>query len=318
MEGGEPIGTVLSILLLILKILGITLLVILGLVILILVLVLCVPIRYDLKGRYRDDGLKAKGGIHWLLKLVHVKLAAINAQILVKVNVLGRCFKKMHIGKWDEEPEASEEGGAPKTEAEPEKKPEQKDKKENAPAQPYDAVFAGMEEAEEKEKKERKAEKKKEAAADPAAGESEEGTDIRELIRKAEVFLDDEKNQYTIHLILKQLLRMGKHLLPTRFLVEGRLGLGDPAKTGELVGKVYRFYPLYGDHIRLDGVYDEEVKDIYAEIGGRIRLGVFVEIAVRLLLNKNFRSWLKQMKKDKNEKNDKNGQPAEQPEAAAA
>ena len=167
MEGGEPIGTVLSILLLILKILGITLLVILGLVILILVLVLCVPIRYDLKGRYRDDGLKAKGGIHWLLKLVHVKLAAINAQILVKVNVLGRCFKKMHIGKWDEEPEASEEGGAPKTEAEPEKKPEQKDKKENAPAQPYDAVFAGMEEAEEKEKKERKAEKRRKSPRTP-------------------------------------------------------------------------------------------------------------------------------------------------------
>ena len=289
---------------------------ILGLVILILVLVLCVPIRYDLKGRY-NEGLKAKGGVHWLLKLLHIKFAAINAQILVKVNVLGHCFKKMHIGKWDEEPAEDEAQKAEEKAGEKAEEKQEKEEKKPEPAQPFDAVFAKMDE-EAAEQEHKKKEKKEEQPSVPAE-KTEGGEDLKEWFRKAEEFLDDEKNQYTIHLVLKQLRRLGKHLLPTKFLIEGKLGTGDPAKTGEIVGKVYRFYPLYGDHIRLDGVYDEKVTDVYAELAGRIRLGVFVEIAVRLLLNKNFRSWLKQMKKDKNEeKDEKNDQPGAQPEAAAA
>ena len=279
--------------------------------ILILVLVLCVPIRYDLKARY-NEGFKAKAGVHWLLRLLHIKVAAINAQILVKVNVFGHCFKKLHLGKWGEE-ESEETASEQKPEKEPEKEEEKEEPKAEekppASAQPFDAVFANMEEEE----------KPKEEKPGAVPKEEEDGAeDFKEMIRKAEDFLNDEKNQYTIHLILKQLCKLGKHLLPTKFLVEGKLGLGDPAKTGEIIGKVYRFYPLYGDHIRLDGVYDEKVTNVYTEIAGRIRLGILVEIAVRLLLNKNFRQWIG-LKKKKNKKDSKEeGQPGTQPEAAAA
>ncbi len=278
--------------------------------ILILVLVLCVPIRYDLKARY-NEGFRARAGVHWLLRLLHIKAAAINAQILVKVNVFGHCLKKQHLGKWGEE-ENEEAASEQKPEKEPEKKEEKEEpeaeEKPPAPAQPFDAVFAEMEE-----------EKPEEEKPGAVPEEAEDGAeDFREMIRKVEAFLDDEKNQYTIHLILKQLRKLGKHLLPTKFLIEGKLGLDDPAKTGEIIGKVYRFYPLYGDHIRLDGVYDEKVTNVYTEIAGRIRLGILVEIAVRLLLNKNFRQWIG-LKKKKNKKDSKEeGQPGTQPEAAAA
>ena len=129
---------------------------------------------------------------------------------------------------------------------------------------------------------------------------------LEALIDKVSDFWDDDKNRYTVELILKQLKKLGKHLLPTYFQLEGRLGLGDPAKTGRIVGQVYRFYPLYGNHIRLDGVYDEKVAEGTVEIRGRIRLGILVEIAVRLLLNKNFRKWLRQMKKKDKSETEKN------------
>ena len=73
----------------------------LGLVLLIVVLVLCVPIRYNVKARYQD-AFKAKAGVHWLLRLIHVKLEAINAQIRVRICALGHCFKKIYIGDWGE------------------------------------------------------------------------------------------------------------------------------------------------------------------------------------------------------------------------
>ena len=372
---------------------------------LILLLVLLVPIRYNVKGRYNEQ-LKAKVSVSWLLKLIHVKLEAIQLQIRVRICVLGFAVKKMYLGNWgDEAPdkqkdkdqeEAPEEGGgkapaaadektdggaaekAPDKAAEKEKEGAQKAKqaeastvvpeygeddifaleKEPAPAEEAakpeekkeegdkapetaDAAAAETPAAEQKkdrfdrlfDKLEKKAaekqaeldalkaekdkktgetpEQKEEKASGEAQAQPEETTEEEkqeenfleqalDWVDKISDFWDDEKNQKAVWLIERQLLRLGRHLLPTKLKVEGELGLGDPSKTGALVGKIYSLYPLYGDHIRIDGVYDEKRTNIYAELGGRLRLGVFVEIALRLLLNARIRRWLKKvLKKDK-------------------
>ena len=106
-----------------------------------------------------------------------------------------------------------------------------------------------------------------------------------------------------MRLIGKQLKKIGRHLKPTHFLVEGELGFGDPAKTGKIMGTLYSFYPVFRDHIRIDGNYEEQVMKLRLELKGRLRLGIFVEVALRLLLNKNLRQWIKKLThKDKNEK----------------
>ncbi len=305
-----------TVLLTILKILGIVLLAVLGLVLLIVVLVLCVPIRYNVKARYQD-AFKAKAGVHWLLRFIHVKLEAINAQIRVRICAFGHCFKKLYIGSWGEEsaeesaaetPEAKKPGAKESAAAEESRKKadEKKKKKAEEPEKkkaelseekkdPFDAVFESMEEEEE--------------VPEEKGGGAEK---IQALIEKVSDFWDDDKNRFTVELILKQLKKLGKHLLPTYFQLEGRLGLGDPAKTGRIVGQVYRFYPLYGEHIRLDGVYDEKVTEGTVEIRGRIRLGILVEIAVRLLLNKNFRKWLRQLSSKDGDETEKNGKEPEE------
>jgi len=306
-------------------------------VILIVALVLLVPIRYDIKARYAD-GIKAKLGVHWLLKMIHVKLAAINAQILVRIKLFGFTLKKLHVGNWGEEenaadgadPQISSDEGKTDVPAESKKKGSEEaadnnKKTSEAPKEKpdeFDALFEKMKrEREEKEARKKKHDKTNvtdEEKTPPEEAEKISGKKVSELLQKAEDFLDDEKNQYTIHLINRQLLKVGKHLLPTHFLVDGRLGLDNPAATGELIGKIYRFYPLYGDHIRLEGVYDHPETNIYTEIKGRIRLGIFVEVAVRLLLNKNFRHWLKfLLKKEKTTEVTENNTQTEPNKAAA-
>ena len=355
---------------------------ILGLVLLILLLVLFVPLRYNVKGRYHEQ-LKAKLSVSWLLKLIHVKAEAIQTQIRVRICVFGHAFKKMYLGNWGDEKKTGEEAGNDKKETDgedaaeaaadkKEKKPEPAVKKEEpaplpepeeapaekaeeppqekAPEPPkeekkkdrYDALFEKLEQkAAEKQaeldalkakqealKKEK--EKRQEASAEQtpqAPEEREEASFLKtaaEWIEKISDFWDDEKNQDAVYLIERQLLRLGKHLLPTRFQVEGELGLGDPAKTGQIIGKIYRFYPLYGEHIRLDGVYDEKRINIYTEVGGRIRLGVIVGAALRLLLNARIRRWIKELKhrndgeEDGEEKKTKRAGHKEKSQASAA
>ena len=312
---------------------------------LIVILVLAVPFRYDIKARYHE-GVKAKGGVHWLLKLIHVKFAAINAQVLVKVNVLGHTFKKLHVGNWGEKP--------PKPDPEPEEaRPvsegedifSAQDEPESDAAEPAPEAEESSAETEEKpaeetaapEPEEKPEEEKAEEAPDSSEASAEAGQEegkslderLEELEEKwdalmekydtAEAFLSDEKNQKTISLILKQLKKLGKHLLPTHFLLDGDLGLKDPAKTANLMAKIYRFYPLLGENIRLRGVYDRPETNLYAELKGRLRLGIIVEIALRLLLNKNFRRWLKYfLKKSKGEEETEEIKTEESAEAAQA
>ena len=164
--------------------------------------------------------------------------------------------------------------------------------------------------------KEEKKEEKPEAAG-PAeeAGGAEAEEDLPRLA-EIEMKLDqiagkldefqgywyDEKNRKTVRLIGKQLKKIGRHLKPTHFLVEGELGFGDPAKTGKIMGTLYSFYPIFRDSIRISGNYEEQVVRLRLELKGRLRLGIFIEVALRLLLNRNLRRWIKKLThKDKDE-----------------
>ena len=309
---------ILNILLTILKVLGWTLLGILGLVILILILVLCVPFRYEIRGRYHE-GVKAKVGVHWLLKFVHVQAAAIGAQILVKIKLLGFTLKKLHVGNWGEEKPKKEKEKKPKK---PVSEPAMVSSggnvfdPEEASSEPAESAESTAQASAERAEASAEASAESESAAASSAEEEQTAEEAltwdeklekfeekwEELSGKAEGILDEleeEKNQKTILLILKQLKKLGKHLLPTGLRIEGDLGTGDPAKTGQLVAKVYRLYPIFGESIRLNGIYDRKETNVFLELKGRLRLGIIVEIAVRLLLNTNFRRRLFKLLKDK-------------------
>lgn len=76
-----------SVLLIILKIIGITLLVIIGLILLLFLLVLFVPVMYRFKGGY-DGKFLCKGRITWLLHLISIRID-VEEKVITSVRILG-------------------------------------------------------------------------------------------------------------------------------------------------------------------------------------------------------------------------------------
>ncbi len=76
-----------SVLLIILKIIGITLLVIIGIILLLLLLVLFVPVRYRFKGSY-DEKFLCRGKITWLLHLVSIRID-VEDKVVTTIRILG-------------------------------------------------------------------------------------------------------------------------------------------------------------------------------------------------------------------------------------
>ncbi len=104
-----------SVVWLILKIIGITLLCILGLVLLILALVLFVPIRYQIEGTAQSkEDYHAKVHVHWLLRAVSIKLGLDSPMTMsTRVRILGIFGKGKDsvkkLGKKGEDEDDSEE-----------------------------------------------------------------------------------------------------------------------------------------------------------------------------------------------------------------
>ncbi len=314
---------------------------VLGLVILILLIVLMVPLRLNVKARY-DEEVKARAHVTWLLRAVHVKLEWLKDHGLLRARLLGlKTLTKKHLGDWGPEPQKAEEPSGETEEAAAESGTASAEAAEKPASAEEGSAASGTEEkpaadeavsseekpaaAEEKpqtaEEKPSFAEEKPSAAQETASGTEEKepaGEPEEELPRLASIekkldeiavkvdefqgYWYDEKNRKTVRLIGKQLKKIGRHLKPTHFLVEGELGFGDPAKTGKIMGTLYSFYPVFRDHIRIQGNYEEQVMKLRLELKGRLRLGIFVEVALRLLLNKNLRQWIKKLThKDKDE-----------------
>ena len=307
--------------------------------ILILLIVLLVPLRLNVKARY-DEEVRARVHVSWLLRAVHVKFEWLKDHGLLRAKLLGlKTLVKKHIGDWGPEvPEAEEESvptepgeepassDAPgSSEAKPEsseEKPETSEAKPDASEEKPAAEEKPASAAKAEDKKEEKGEEAPAAAETAAEQTAEAKAEEEDLPRLAAInekldsiagkldefqgYWYDEKNRKTVRLIGKQLKKIGRHLKPTHFLVEGELGLGDPAKTGKIMGTLYSFYPIFRDHIRIDGNYEEQVAKFRLELKGRLRLGIFVEVALRLLLDKNLRHWIKKLThKDKDKKDSK-------------
>ena len=78
----------LHIILLILKIIGITLLVIIGLLLLILLTVLLVPIRYQIVAEHGKEVLKMDAGASWFLHLLNARVTHLEGILHIRVKAL--------------------------------------------------------------------------------------------------------------------------------------------------------------------------------------------------------------------------------------
>lgn len=113
----------------------------------------------------------------------------------------------------------------------------------------------------------------------------------------AETFWKDEKNQYTIRLILRQVKAVVFHILPTKARGKAVFGFDDPAVTGKVLSVLSLGYTWYGNSVEIVPVFDRKILELEGSLRGRVRAGTILGRGVRILLNKNFRTLLRKWRR---------------------
>lgn len=281
----------LNIILVVLKIIGILMLVILGLILTILVLVLLVPIRYQVLVSYHEK-LKARVRVSWLMRLLSV-FVTYEEKLIYAVKLGG--FTVLSSEKQTQALDAVLDASlldeiptqtAEKKQSSSELKADTETISTEAKADTETISTEAKPASPPKQSLVTKLQLKYHAARKKAAS----------LYQKADkllAFLKDPDNQATFKLILRQLKSILKHFLPTKLKADVVLGFDDPATTGQVLSICSFLYLWYGESVSITPVFDESVMESTVDVRGRIRLGTLIALAVRILLNKNFRILLK-------------------------
>lgn len=131
---------------------------------------------------------------------------------------------------------------------------------------------------------------------------------IKDIFRKIKIireFLKDDINKAAIAYIFKSLKKVIKHILPTKWKANLKFGTGNPCTTGQILGIISIFMPMYKNN--LDLKIDFETENLVLEgnlfIKGNIRIFSLVVICIKLLINKNFRQLRVNFKQFKEELN---------------
>ena len=301
----------LPIILFILKLLGILVLILLGLVLGVLLLILFVPVRYRTWGSYYER-LKGTARVTWLLHIVSVT-AACEDEFSILIRLFGfRLFKPveesredaeemlvhaMEVTDAEETPGVSESSVSEKTRTEPQITESQED----PPRE--DEPHSGQE----SETKQTIGGKAQAAAGRLSAifaklkfsfkSIYDKLKTIKEKKEEVQTWISDENNRKTIRLLLKQLKKLIRHLLPRKGKGEVVFGFDDPYTTGQVLTAVSAVYPFCHKQIDIYPVFDRQVFTAEGHFKGRIRAGTLLLIAGRMLLYKNFRSLLRKWRR---------------------
>lgn len=116
---------------------------------------------------------------------------------------------------------------------------------------------------------------------------------IKAKKEEIQAWISDEKNQKTIRLCLKQAKKLIRHILPRKGKGTVAFGFDDPYLTGQVLTIVSLIYPFCHKVLSVQPVFGSRIFTAEGHFKGRIRIGVLVSIAGRLLFDKNFRVLLK-------------------------
>lgn len=279
---------IVSIILSILKIIGITLLCLLGLILLLVVVVLFVPIRYkvmadaDLNDEKKDYNLNVK--ISWLLYLVRGRYSYPSEDGFV-----------LKVGPF------TVVGGK-------EKEPKQKEKTENKTvleetSDESVSIFDDMIEEElEKDLQQKTLKEKIIYTWNKICDKIKEmWLKIKGIFKNIKNYVDiiqsDEfKNAFA--LCKDSIVRLFRMIKPRKVRIKGMVGMNSPEQTGYICGVVGILSTFYKKQIKVTPDFERFVIEGNGLIKGRIYLIVVVVIAVKVFFDKNIRKLLKMFRRE--------------------
>ena len=312
----------LSVILTILKIIGIIILVLLGLVLSILLLVLFVPIRYRVKAEH-GDALMINGRVSWLMHIIRARIHKTDNDSRIWIRIFGFLVYDSSKEKVKKEKKIGKKSNSKKARA---KKAEQKEadseKFDNRPGNGINDNSEVKSDTDLKIDSEVDTEVKSDIKSDKIISDSQE-TDIpkskislktkvvnffhnikRKIIEffkkllniKNRVhliisFVREEVNKEAFRISFASLFKLIKHILPTKIRSNLIFGTGDPCSTGQILGILSIIYSFYGDKIKITPDFENKVLKGSHYAKGRIRLWTILIIVIKLLLDKRFKEF---------------------------
>ncbi len=291
---------VVSIILSILKIIGITLLCILGLILLVLIVVLFVPIRYkvtadsNINENLKDYHVKAK--VSWLLHFVHGKYEYPGEDgFVLKVGPFTVYGKKKEEKK--EKKEKKKKKTAEITGEENDDNITLDETSKQKVIGRDDILEETLEEVleDEKEKKQKRRTLKEkilytwQKICDKMNEIRQKIQDVFRNIKKYLGILQSEEFKESFALCKASLVRLFCMIKPRKVKIKATAGLGSPDKTGYMCAAIGVISPFFKKQIQVIPDFDNFVIEGNAVVKGRIYLFVVLIIAIKLFFDKNIR-----------------------------
>lgn len=318
-----------AVLLTILKIIGIVLLVILGIILFLLAVLLFVPVRYSVKGTV-DNNITAEGKISWLCSIFRYDFTFQEQDLNGEVRIFGfRPKKKERVSEEELEevvvPEVKD--GVEEVVSDLVSNTVEEDDSEGKISKSViesDSDKISLEEAAGRREQNpemdfhtgRQNRKSSRSSGKNIfmrmwdkiksfmkkiknffIGIQKRLTSFKEFVVKVKEIVTDTKNQYAVRRLWEELLYLLKHFGFRKIHTELTFALADPALTGQVLGIlcIMPFLYQYDFHIFPD--FESEsyyIRGSY-DVKGRIRLIFLLVTAIRLLADKDIRSFLKKL-----------------------
>lgn len=285
-----------EIILLILKIIGITALSLLGFVLLLIILVLFVPIRYKIESTNEVDGqIEARGVVSFLLHMIHIRIDY-KKNLIYYVKIFGvKIYPRKERNRKKSKTDQNEKIVSKE---ESDLKIKKRDLiEESKIVATSEEKYANNTVKKEKSKKEkREANKKKNKFT--FSGLYDKIKETYFSIKKNIDLLTEESTKRAIALCKKELLHILKAIFPRKIKGIVRLGLDNPALTGEFYGGYCALFPIHKGNIVLIPYFEEKNFEYRVKALGRVRIITLIIIAVKVYFNKDIQRLIKIFKKE--------------------
>lgn len=304
----------------ILKIIGIILLWIVAIVLILLLLALFYPIGYKIKADKSEDSYCAQGTIHWLFYIINLSFFLKDGDQKMEVRIFGIPIDLSGKKKEKKRKKKKKKEKAltyPKTDEDHKKNINVHNKEEE--------IF------EHKEKTYEGQEKTHEDESTPLDDEENCNMlgeyvhkiksfviklkkffmNLRQTIKRIcdkikeikdqgmnlKAFLQSDRFQQGFDLCKKEFMALLRHIKPRKYRGYVHFGLEDPASTGQALGVISIFYPIFKDHVKIVPDFEQEVwlGNFYAR--GRMQTFFILKILWTLYKDKNIQYMIKKMSK---------------------
>lgn len=295
-----------TVLLSILKILGIILLCILGLLVLLIMLLLFAPVSYRIRGERRQGQTTLKVHGAWCLMVLRFSFLMEQGKQLAVLKIFGiKAWKYPSDEKSKKKLEKKKVKKKPKKKSgEKSHKEPEKDLEQNPPA----VMQEEQTEKQHEQKHHKKTYKKKfvsvfgkisktiRSIVEKIKAIPQKFKNIGSKIKKVNQWIQDEQNRSAVRFVLGAVIRLLKKYGPKHMKADVAYGMEDPAATGQVLAVLSVLPFLYYDKVSI--MPDFEAERFYIEgswdIRGRIQVIHLLKAAIQIWRNPDVKHFIKQ------------------------